>query len=132
MTGHRGRDDAVVGRRIGEIVRLSGGRRGSSSSFMGGSMGVAVGEGILTAARPGGRASGAALIIFPSSGGARMQEGILSLMQMPRTTASPCRCGVKDERVFPISSCSPIPTTGGVSASYRHAGRYTRSPSRAR
>ena len=53
-------------------------------SFMGGSMGVAVGEGIVAAARLAVLQK-ASLIVIPASGGARMQEGILSLMQMPRT-----------------------------------------------
>ncbi|MHA1567961.1 MAG: acetyl-CoA carboxylase carboxyltransferase subunit beta, partial [Alphaproteobacteria bacterium] len=54
-------------------------------SFMAGSMGMAVGEGIVTAARLA-ILQRAPLVIFTASGGARMQEGILSLMQMPRTT----------------------------------------------
>src|SRR3546814_1874610 len=54
-------------------------------AFMGGSMGTAVGEGILAAARLAVLQQ-APLIVIPASGGARMQEGILSLMQMPRTT----------------------------------------------
>jgi len=54
-------------------------------AFMGGSMGTAVGEGILTASRLA-QVQDASLIIIPASGGARMQEGILSLMQMARTT----------------------------------------------
>src|SRR5690348_12465198 len=52
--------------------------------FMGGSMGVAVGEGLVAAARLAVLQEGS-LIVIPSSGGARMQEGILSLMQMPRS-----------------------------------------------
>ena len=54
-------------------------------SFMGGSMGIAVGEGLVTASRLA-VVQDAPLIVVPSSGGARMQEGILSLMQMARTT----------------------------------------------
>ena len=54
-------------------------------AFMGGSMGVAVGEALLAAARLAVLQE-AALVVVPASGGARMQEGILSLMQMPRTT----------------------------------------------
>ena len=52
--------------------------------FMGGSMGMAVGEALRRRGAAGG-AQEAALIVVASSGGARMQEGILSLMQMPRT-----------------------------------------------
>ena len=54
-------------------------------AFIGGSMGTAVGEAIVTAAEAA-QASKSPLVIIPSSGGARMQEGILSLMQMARTT----------------------------------------------
>src|SRR5690606_4178772 len=52
--------------------------------FMGGSMGIAVGEALLAASRLAVLQQ-AALVVVPASGGARMQEGILSLMQMPRT-----------------------------------------------
>ena len=55
--------------------------------FMGGSMGTAVGEAIVKAADVA-KEKNAALILIPSSGGARMQEGMLSLMQMARTTAA--------------------------------------------
>ena len=86
--------------------------------FMGGSMGTAVGNGILAAADRA-VADRAALIVFPSSGGARMQEGILSLVQMPRTTI-----GV--ERVkkagLPYIVVLTDPTTGGVSASFAMLG----------
>ena len=53
-------------------------------NFMGGSMGMAAGEAIVTACDYA-KKNNSPLIIFSSSGGARMQEGILSLMQMPRT-----------------------------------------------
>ena len=86
--------------------------------FMGGSMGIAVGDGILAAADRA-VADGAALIVFPSSGGARMQEGILSLVQMPRTA-------IAIERVkqagLPYIVVLTDPTTGGVSASFAMLG----------
>jgi acetyl-CoA carboxylase carboxyl transferase subunit beta len=89
--------------------------------FLGGSMGVAVGEALLTAAR---RAieRGAALVVVPSSGGARMQEGILSLMQMPRTTIA---VDMVKEAGLPYVVILADPTTGGVSASFAMLGDVT-------
>jgi len=87
-------------------------------SFMGGSMGMAVGEAIVTAAR---RAvmSHAPLIIIPSSGGARMQEGALSLMQLPRTIIA-----VDEVKAagLPYIVVLTDPTTGGVTASFAMVG----------
>lgn len=87
-------------------------------SFMGGSMGVGVGEGLITAARLA-VVQNAPLIVVPSSGGARMQEGILSLMQMARTTLA-----VKEvkEAGLPYIVVLTDPTTGGVSASFAMLG----------
>jgi acetyl-CoA carboxylase carboxyl transferase subunit beta len=87
-------------------------------SFMGGSMGMAVGEGILTAADLSIKTR-SAFIIVPASGGARMQEGILSLMQMPRTTIAVEK--VK-EAGLPYIVLLTNPTTGGVSASFAMLG----------
>ncbi|HVY13121.1 MAG TPA: acetyl-CoA carboxylase, carboxyltransferase subunit beta [Alphaproteobacteria bacterium] len=87
-------------------------------SFMGGSMGQAVGEGIVTAARQA-VAMKAPLIIVPASGGARMQEGILSLMQMPRTTIAVQQ--VK-QAGLPYIVILTDPTTGGVTASFAMLG----------
>ncbi len=86
--------------------------------FMGGSMGLAVGEGILTAARLA-VVQGSALIVVSSSGGARMQEGIQSLMQMPRTTIA-----IEElrEAGLPYIVVLADPTTGGVSASFAMLG----------
>lgn len=86
--------------------------------FMGGSMGVAVGEGLLSAAHLA-RVQDAPLIVVPSSGGARMQEGILSLMQMARTTIA-----VEEVRDagLPYIVVLTDPTTGGVSASFAMLG----------
>ncbi len=86
--------------------------------FMGGSMGMAVGEAIVTAAEAAVK-RGAALITVPSSGGARMQEGILSLMQMPRTTVAVET--VKDAGL-PYIVLLTDPTTGGVTASFAMLG----------
>lgn len=87
-------------------------------AFMGGSMGMAVGEGIVEAAN---RAISlkAPLIVIPSSGGARMQEGILSLMQMPRTTIA--RLQVK-KAGLPYITVLTDPTMGGVAASFAMLG----------
>jgi len=86
--------------------------------FMAGSMGVAVGEAIVAAARLAVLQS-AALIVVPASGGARMQEGILSLMQMPRTTIAVEE--VKDAGL-PYFVLLTDPTTGGVTASFAMLG----------
>ncbi len=86
--------------------------------FMGGSMGIAVGNGILAGARLAVLQE-AAFVVIPSSGGARMQEGILSLMQMPRTTVAVQE--VK-EAGLPYIVILTDPTTGGVSASFAMLG----------
>ena len=86
--------------------------------FMGGSMGMAVGEALLTAAKLAVLQE-APLITIPASGGARMQEGILSLMQMPRTVIAVEQ--VK-EAGLPYIVLLSDPTTGGVSASFAMLG----------
>ena len=87
-------------------------------TFMGGSMGMYVGNAIIAAAeravelkRP--------LILFSAAGGARMQEGILSLMQMPRTTVA---VQMLKEANLPYIVVLTHPTTGGVTASYAMLG----------
>jgi len=87
-------------------------------SFMGGSMGMGVGEAIVTAARRA-VATKSALIILPASGGARMQEGALSLMQMPRSIIAASQ--VKDAGL-PFIVVLTDPTTGGVTASFAMVG----------
>ncbi len=87
-------------------------------SFMGGSMGMAVGEGLLAAARLAVLQK-AALIAIPASGGARMQEGILSLMQMPRSVIAVEQLR---EAGLPFIVLLTDPTTGGVSASFAMLG----------
>ncbi len=86
--------------------------------FMGGSMGSVVGEKV---ARLAERAEeeGCGLVIFCSSGGARMQEGIFSLMQMAKTSAALARLKKKG---LPYISVLTDPTTGGVSASFAMLG----------
>ena len=87
-------------------------------AFMGGSLGMAAGEAIvngfetaLVMKRP--------LVLFAASGGARMQEGILSLMQLPRTTVGVDRL---KEAGLPYIVVLTNPTTGGVTASYAMLG----------
>lgn len=87
-------------------------------SFMGGSMGMYVGNAIIAAAeravtlkRP--------LVLFSAAGGARMQEGILSLMQMPRSTVA---VDMVKEEGLPYIVVLTHPTTGGVTASYAMLG----------
>ncbi len=86
--------------------------------FMGGSLGMGAGESFLAACERAVEEQ-APLIIFTASGGARMQEGILSLMQMPRTTV-----GVQmlREAGLPYIVVLTDPTTGGVTASYAMLG----------
>ena len=87
-------------------------------SFMGGSMGIAVGEGIVKAAKLALKDK-EPLITVTASGGARMQEGMLSLMQMARTTAA---INELKEAGLPFISILTDPTTGGVSASFAMLG----------
>ena len=87
-------------------------------AFMGGSMGIAVGEGLLAAARLAVLQE-ASLVVIPASGGARMQEGILSLMQMPRSVAA---VEIVKEAGLPYVVIMTDPTTGGVSASFAMLG----------
>lgn len=87
-------------------------------SFMGGSMGIAVGDGLLAAARLAVLQE-APLIAIPASGGARMQEGILSLMQMPRSVIA---VNQVKEAGLPYIVLLTDPTTGGVSASFAMLG----------
>ncbi len=87
-------------------------------NFMGGSMGMAAGEAIISACEHA-KKNYLPLIIFSSSGGARMQEGILSLMQMPRTVIA--INSVQKEKL-PFISVLTDPTTGGVSASFAMLG----------
>ena len=86
--------------------------------FMGGSMGTAAGQAIIVAADRA-RAEKAALIAICASGGMRMQEGILSLMQMPRTTIAVQRLS---EAGLPFIVVMTDPTTGGVTASFAMLG----------
>jgi acetyl-CoA carboxylase carboxyl transferase subunit beta len=86
--------------------------------FMGGSMGIAVGAAIVGGIRAA-IADEAPYILFTAAGGARMQEGILSLMQMPRTTVALAELR---EAGLPYIVVLTDPTTGGVTASYAMLG----------
>jgi acetyl-CoA carboxylase carboxyl transferase subunit beta len=89
-----------------------------SFDFMGGSLGLATGAGLVAAMRTA-VAERRPFILIVSSGGARMQEGILSLMQMPRTTVG---VDMLNEAGLPYIVVLTDPTTGGVSASYAMLG----------
>ena len=100
ITGHR----AVVG-----IMAFE---------FLAGTMGAALGEGVVAAAKLA-VLQRAPLIIFTASGGARMQEGMISLMQMPRTTIA---VQMVREAGLPYIVVMTDPTTGGVTASFAMLG----------
>jgi acetyl-CoA carboxylase carboxyl transferase subunit beta len=86
--------------------------------FIGGSMGSVVGEKITQAAERAA-AERVPLVIFSASGGARMQEGLISLMQMAKTAAALARL---NETGVPYISVLTDPTTGGVAASFAFLG----------
>lgn len=87
-------------------------------SFMGGSMGMYVGNAIIAAAERAIKLK-RPLVLFSAAGGARMQEGILSLMQMPRTTVA---VNMLRDAGLPYIVVLTHPTTGGVTASYAMLG----------
>jgi len=87
-------------------------------SFMGGSMGLAVGQAFVDGAKRALKDQ-CPYIIFTAAGGARMQEGILSLMQMPKTTVA---ISMLREAGIPFIVVLTDPTTGGVTASYAMLG----------
>jgi len=102
----------------GEIGRTPIVAAAQDFSFMGGSMGMYVGNAIIAAAETAVRLK-RPLILFSAAGGARMQEGILSLMQMPRTTVA---VQMLREAGLPYIVVLTHPTTGGVTASYAMLG----------
>lgn len=112
-----GRMDAItIGK--GEILGVRAVAAASDFSFMAGSMGAAAGDAILAGARAAVDEN-TPFIMFSAAGGARMQEGILSLMQMPRTTIA---VQMLREAKLPYISVFTHPTTGGVTASYAMLG----------
>ena len=102
----------------GEIGRTPVVAAAQDFSFMGGSMGMYVGNAIIAAAEQAVKLK-RPLILFSAAGGARMQEGILSLMQMPRTTVA---VQMLKEAGLPYIVVLTHPTTGGVTASYAMLG----------
>jgi acetyl-CoA carboxylase carboxyl transferase subunit beta len=102
----------------GEIAKLRVVAAAQDFSFMAGSMGMHVGNAIVAAAERAVKLK-APLILFSAAGGARMQEGILSLMQMPRTTVA---VQMLKEARLPYVVVLTHPTTGGVTASYAMLG----------
>lgn len=102
----------------GEIGRTPIVAAAQDFSFMAGSMGMYVGNAIIAAAQEAVKLK-RPLILFSAAGGARMQEGILSLMQMPRTTVA---IQMLKEAGLPYIVVLTHPTTGGVTASYAMLG----------
>ncbi len=118
--------EAQQGQGLDDAIAVAHGRIGGHPAvvaafefaFMAGSMGAGVGEGIVTAARLA-VLQDAPMIVFTASGGARMQEGAVSLMQMPRTVIATKM--VKEAGLpFLVVLCDP--TTGGVTASFAMLG----------
>ncbi len=110
-------DDAVIvatGKLTGRDVTVAV----QDFDFMAGSLGMAAGTAIVTGLETALERN-TPFILFAASGGARMQEGILSLMQMPRTTVAVERL---KERALPYVVIFTNPTTGGVTASYAMLG----------
>lgn len=103
---------------VGEIGRTPIVAAGQDFAFMGGSMGMYVGNAIIAATQEAINLK-RPLILFAAAGGARMQEGILSLMQMPRTTVA---VQMLKEAGLPYIVVLTNPTTGGVTASYAMLG----------
>ena len=102
----------------GEIGRTPIVAAAQDFSFMGGSMGMYVGNAIIAAAEEAVKLK-RPLVLFSAAGGARMQEGILSLMQMPRSTVA---IQMLKEAGLPYIVVLTHPTTGGVTASYAMLG----------
>jgi acetyl-CoA carboxylase carboxyl transferase subunit beta len=102
----------------GEIQRTPVVAVAQDFSFMAGSMGMYVGNALIAAAQTAVKHR-RPLVLFSAAGGARMQEGILSLMQMPRTTVA---VQMLKEAGLPYIVVLTHPTTGGVTASYAMLG----------
>ncbi len=112
-----GMDDAVA-IAVGRIEGIETLVLVQNFAFMGGSLGMAAGDAFITACEQA-VARGLPMVAFTAAGGARMQEGALSLMQLPRTTI-----GVQElrEAGLPYIVVLTDPTTGGVTASYAMIG----------
>lgn len=112
-----GMDDAVLVA-VGKLFGLDVTVAVQDFDFMAGSLGMAAGQAIITGLETAAQRK-TPFILFAASGGARMQEGILSLMQMPRTTVAVLRLR---EAGLPFFVVFTNPTTGGVTASYAMLG----------
>ncbi|MGI9380418.1 MAG: acetyl-CoA carboxylase, carboxyltransferase subunit beta [Methyloligellaceae bacterium] len=110
------KDAVCVG--SGELGKMSIVAAVQDFNFMGGSLGMAAGEAVITGMMLAVEKR-SPFILFAASGGARMQEGILSLMQMPRTTVAVQKLR---EASLPYIVVLTHPTTGGVTASYAMLG----------
>ncbi len=112
-----GLPEAIISARgkLGDHLILAG---AMDMSFIGGSMGSAVGEKVTRLIERAIKERGS-LVIFSASGGARMQEGTLSLMQMAKISAA---LAALDEACLPFISVLTDPTTGGVTASFAMLG----------
>lgn len=102
----------------GDMGRMKVVCAGQNFSFMGGSMGMHVGNAIIAAAERAVKLK-APMVLFSAAGGARMQEGIMALMQMPRSTVA---VQMLKEAGLPYIVVLTHPTTGGVTASYAMLG----------
>jgi len=111
-------DDDVMTIGVGKIKGVDTVVLVQNFAFMGGSLGMAAGEGFIAAADYA-LTRRLPLVIFTAAGGARMQEGALSLMQMPRTTIA---VQALREEGLPYIVVLTDPTTGGVTASYAMLG----------
>ena len=112
-----GQQDAIklgIGPLEGQTVTIAA----QDFDFMGGSLGMAAGEAVI-AGMEAALQRQQPFVMFAASGGARMQEGILSLMQLPRTTAAVI--ALREARL-PYIVVLTNPTTGGVTASYAMLG----------
>jgi len=116
-TKNSGLPEAIINARgkVGDHLVFAG---AMDMSFIGGSMGSAVGEKV-TRLIERALAEHGAVVIFAASGGARMQEGALSLMQMAKIAAALAEL---DEACLPFVSVLTDPTTGGVTASFATLG----------
>ncbi|MFD0916975.1 acetyl-CoA carboxylase, carboxyltransferase subunit beta [Pseudahrensia aquimaris] len=110
-------DDTIMGA-VGKLFGMEVTCAVHEYKFMGGSLGMAAGEAIVKAMEEAVKRK-TPFIMYTASGGARMQEGILSLMQLPRTTVA---VQMLREAGLPYIVVLTNPTTGGVSASYAMLG----------
>ena len=112
-----GLDDSIINA-VGDLEGMPIHVMVQEFAFMGGSLGAAAGEAIIKGFETAARDK-RPLVLFVASGGARMQEGIISLMQLPRTTVA---VNMLKDAGLPYIVVLTNPTTGGVTASYAMLG----------